>query len=633
MKWFSRKHKLIFFGGLFLLGLSLFLIYGQEMQASAANYGLFEDTNDDVKKILLLYDDYLTQGNIMLFVLRWLGWMLILLLERGVTLFSQATLDILNIGNFAESDAFQGIMTKLHSLENFLLLLALLSLFFLMMVGKKVELTQAATNLMLSMLIVIALPVFVTTMLGVAQDISKGLSRGDQGLNIGQKTVIDNTADLTVFAENNWIDPDKIKKKTDLTNIKYVRITQQITKPEEFGGEGVLGYNLDYVDGKEVAAKFDPDVGFGKRWAQDLIGEGYYRWHVNFVTVIVTLLALNFAFLLSGIRMGRMMIELAFNQGFANYLAFADFRTMSRLKQVLFNIVGILCTIVAMFSAFSIFSAFTNFIVEEQLTGTSYLLALIGAIWFVIDGPIMVQKVLGVDAGIQSAWGIVGGAMGVKAAAGVAKSAGGVAASAVDLGARAAGYSGGALAGLMANTGEQLAAGINQGNDSKESKNPTGSDATGINEGQKDTNHQGEENSDGLSEGSTSSESNTPGNNVSEKENPNETEGLNQSNKTQGSTNENSSPETSLSEKGINEGSDTANQVSSSEKATGINDTQPSSQESSENVSHVTPSESVSPRPSNQRPTLSGKIGHKVKESKVGQATQNGYNRTRRPKK
>lgn len=453
------------------------------VQAHADYYGLFTDTSEEVKKILNDYQGYLVQGNVMLYLFRWIGWALILLLVAGVKIFSQANLDILNIGNFFDSVGFTAILNKFNALHYGLLLMAVLLLFAMMLFGKKVEISQSITNLMICMILVMAMPSFVTTFLGVVTDIGTNLSSGENGVDIGERTVIDNTADLTVFAQNEWTDPTNIQKKNDVTDIRYIRITQQITKPDEFGGGGVLGYNLDFVNGKEIAAKFDPDVGFGKRWAQDFVGEGYYRWHVNFVTVIVTLIALNFAYILSGIRMGRMMIELAFNQGFATLLAFSDFRTMTRLKQVLLNIIGTLCTIVAMFATFSVFSAFASFIVEKQLSGVSYTFALIGAIWFVIDGPTMIQKVLGVDAGVQSAWGLLGGAMGVKAGMGAVKSAGGVAAAAASLGAQAAGFAGGAAAGIGSNIAEDLAKGLNEVADKDDDKGGKSSGSGGSGSG------------------------------------------------------------------------------------------------------------------------------------------------------
>ncbi|WP_271006907.1 pLS20_p028 family conjugation system transmembrane protein [Listeria seeligeri] len=653
LKWRKWQSKLLIIS---TIGVMIWIVFvNNQIQANADWFGLFDKTNDEAKEILLLYDHYLVQGNVILFILRWIGWLLIIILERGVTIFSTANLDILELGNFASSKGFGSIMGKLDSLQYFLLLMAMILLFFMMLMGKKVEFSQAMGNLMICMIIVMVLPIFVSTMLGLATDIGKGLAKGDNDLNIGQKTVIDNTADLTVFAENKWIDPEKIDPKNQLTNIKYVRITQQITKPEEFGGNGVLGYNLDNVDGQDVAAKFDPDVGFGKRWAQDLIGEGYYRWHVNFITTIVILAALNVAYILSGIRMGRLMIELAFNQGFATYLAFADFRTMTRLKQVLFNIIGTICVIVAVFSIFSIFSTFATFIVNSHLTGVSYALALIGAIWFVIDGPTMIQKVLGVDAGMSSGWGIVSSAMGVKALAGGGK----ITTAAAAMAAKGSAYAGGAIAGTFSNISDGLADGLNKNKDDSntddedeaedngqglnESNENTKDPNTSINPGnmpeEKDNELSEDPNNNIENDDSSISDdgSNDEANGLSEEENQNtpsdeaediqkQAEGLNASKET---------------EKKKQDGGDNQDKPSLSDKKTEEDNKQPADtgvqtinqNDSMDEGEEPTSNHNTVSQPANsqtEKPTLSNQIKNKVKDSSLGKSAQAGYKLTRK---
>ena len=482
-----------------IVGVSLIVsVFFVRVASAKGFWDIGTGATEEIQKILNRYDEYLTQANMLLSSLRWLGWGIIWLLQQGVELFNGVTLELLNLGDFFSDSSFTGILGTFDSVKGFLLLLSLLLIFSMMLFGKKVEVSQAFTNLMLSMVIVMALPTFVSSMLDVTTDVSKGLSADTNGIGIGKKTILNNTSDLTVFAANDWSDPTKIKDKSGINDPKYVQINQQITEPDKFGGEGVLGYRLDMEDGKEVAAEFDPDVGFGKRWAQDLVGDGYYRWHVNFITVIVTLLALNAAYILAGVRMGRMMIELAFNQGFATVLAFADFRTMTRLKQVLLNIVGILCAIVAIFATFAVFSSFVTYIVEKDVSGVAYLFALIGAIWFVLDGPVMIQKVLGVDAGMSSAWGAVGGMMGMKALADGAGKVKDIAKAGLGMAAKGAAFAGGAVAGMASKaTGSAESAatqGLNSLSDAVGNAQKETSGASNDNEGLNAKDSQDEDN-------------------------------------------------------------------------------------------------------------------------------------------
>ncbi|KGL46339.1 hypothetical protein EP56_01750 [Listeriaceae bacterium FSL A5-0209] len=498
---FPRQPKpwLLFFG---LCGL-LWVIFQPMMVHADTYYGLFEvSDNEEILRKLRLYRDYLTQGNALWFCLRWAGFGLAVVLERGVTIFREANINIVNIGNFFDSFGMQGILDQFSGLSNFLLMMALLLLFLLIMFGKRVDVPQAAINLFLAGIISVSVATFTTQGLDLVTNVVNSVNNGDSkivnigqlqvgdsqpSMNIGQKVVIDNVSDLTVFAKNDWIDPEKIDPKSQLSSFQNMNVTEQIAQPDKFGAESLLSYKIEDIDGQEVAAKFEPDVGFGKRWLQDFIGNGYYRYHVNWLTIIVTLAALNVAYILSGIRMGRFMIELGFNQAFVQYLAWADFRTLQRTKQVLLNIIGILVTIVCIFAIFQIFTAFTNFIVEQQLKGVSYILAMVGAVWFVLDGPVMIQKILGVDAGIQSAAGAIGGMMGVKAGASMAAGAAGMGGAAASKVANGAAAVAGAGVGHAAGSTEAMAKGINE---RKQQKDSNGGASDGSDENIKGLNEQ-----------------------------------------------------------------------------------------------------------------------------------------------
>ena len=373
--------------------------------------------NPEALELLLLYDHYLVQGNVFWAILRLQAWGVIWLLYFGINFFSGSVLDVISLGNFFEDSSFQAIFSLFEEFQFFLLLMSLCTLFMMMIFGRKVELSKAVANLMLCMAIVMALPEFVSTSLNLVQDYSSALSMGtDDELSIGQRTILNNVTDLAVFAYHGWPDPASIPigERNHLPHARFVRINQQITNPRDFGGSGVLGYHLDFIDREVVAVDFDPDIGFGMRRFQELLGVGYYRYHVNFLTIIAILAALNFVYIYSGVRMGKLMIELSFNQAFASMMAFSDFRTMNRLKSILFRIVASLCTIVGIIASFALFSAFMSFIVNSGLSGASYLFAMLGAMWFVMEGPTIIQQVLGVDAGVQSTFGALGGLMGLK---------------------------------------------------------------------------------------------------------------------------------------------------------------------------------------------------------------------------
>ena len=149
-------------------------------------------------------------------------------------------------------------------------------------------------------------------------------------------------------------------------------------------------------------------VELGKSGLFDFLPENYYRWHVDWFTAIVTLSVMAFTMILISIKVAKLCFELGFNHIVALIMAYADISTGQRLKAIIKNIGSIFASLIMIFLSLRVYMYYTTFI-DNNLEGLGYLIALIAGSLAVIDGPNIVQKLFGIDAGLKNAWHVAMG--------------------------------------------------------------------------------------------------------------------------------------------------------------------------------------------------------------------------------
>lgn len=140
-----------------------------------------------------------------------------------------------------------------------------------------------------------------------------------------------------------------------------------------------------------------------------VLDEKYYRWGWNFWTIIVTLGITAFTLLTISIKMAKLFFELTFNYVLVTIIAPADIHSGQKTKKILQSILNIFLTTFMIFLSIKIYIIGTSFI-TEKLDGVAYLIALFAFSLAVIDGPNIVERLFGIDAGLKSGWGAIAGA-------------------------------------------------------------------------------------------------------------------------------------------------------------------------------------------------------------------------------
>ncbi|WP_200411775.1 pLS20_p028 family conjugation system transmembrane protein [Virgibacillus salexigens] len=182
-----------------------------------------------------------------------------------------------------------------------------------------------------------------------------------------------------------WV--SKLKKQQDNGGLGYDFLTKRLVSTGD-GGKRIVDLNTNTV----------PATNLGQ--------QSYYRYHVNWGVAIATLAVTAFALVITTIKIGRAMFDLAFHQLFAMFTAATDLTGGQRLKKVLVEIASTFAVIFVMMVLLRMFIIYAQWAnnMEQHIGVIGIILLLIAGAWALIDAPDIVQRLLGIDAGLRSGW-------------------------------------------------------------------------------------------------------------------------------------------------------------------------------------------------------------------------------------
>ncbi|MBU4641992.1 pLS20_p028 family conjugation system transmembrane protein [Bacillus toyonensis] len=381
--------------------------------------------DEEILKVLETFSDYLQVGDIVNYVLRWLGWFLIVGLSLVVDALEGVTDAILGIKGFFNSPEIQNFVDMLYPLFVVLLAISFLYIGYMFIMNKQMNRSQIIINIFITLSVLCLLSTGMTKVDKFTDD-AIAVVKSEQKGSLSDEIIKKNITDIAVIDENKWKKKEDMNPKNHIPekNIRQIDITEKIDKDFEFAKDKKLSddgqkllKNKRVMDGMGVASLAELKDG----WF-DFFPEKYYRWHWNFWNIFFTLLITGLTLLLVSIKLARLFYELAFNYLLANILAPADVANGQKLKAVLSNILNIFIATIMIFLSLKLYIMGTAFL-HDKLSGVPYLIALAAFSMAVLDGPAVVERLFGIDIGLKSSWGmLVGGYALGKGIAGLASS-------------------------------------------------------------------------------------------------------------------------------------------------------------------------------------------------------------------
>ncbi|MEK4835483.1 pLS20_p028 family conjugation system transmembrane protein [Bacillus sp. FSL H8-0545] len=367
--------------------------------------------DEEILKTIEAFSDYLQVGDIVNYVLRWLGWFLIVGLSLVVDALEGVTDAILGIKGFFNSPEIQNFVDMLYPLFVVLLAVSFLYIGYMFIMNKQMNRSQIIINIFVTLSVLCLLSTGMTKVDKFTDD-AIAVVKSEQKGSLSDEIIKKNITDIAVIDENKWKKKEDMNPKNHIPekSIRQIDITEKIDKDFEFAkdkklsdeGQKILK-NKRVMDGMGVASLAELKDG----WF-DFFPEKYYRWHWNFWNIFFTLLITGATLLLVSIKLARLFYELAFNYLLANILAPADVANGQKLKAVLSNILNIFIATIMIFLSLKLYIMGTTFL-HDKLNGVPYLIALAAFSMAVLDGPAVVERLFGIDIGLKSSWGMLAG--------------------------------------------------------------------------------------------------------------------------------------------------------------------------------------------------------------------------------
>ncbi|MFF2341061.1 pLS20_p028 family conjugation system transmembrane protein, partial [Bacillus mycoides] len=367
--------------------------------------------DEEILKTIEAFSDYLQVGDIVNYVLRWLGWFLIVGLSLVVDALEGVTDAILGIKVFFNSPEIQNFVDMLYPLFVVLLAISFLYIGYMFIMNKQMNRSQIIINIFVTLSVLCLLSTGMTKVDKFTDD-AIAVVKSEQKGSLSDEIIKKNITDIAVIDQNGWKKKEDMNPKNNIPekNIRQIDITEKIDKDFAFtkdknlsdDGQKIL-QNKRVMDALGVASLAELKDG----WF-DFFPEKYYRWHWNFWNIFFTLLITGATLLLVSIKLARLFYELAFNYLLANILAPADVANGQKLKAVLSNILNIFIATIMIFLSLKLYIMGTAFL-HDKLNGVPYLIALAAFSMAVLDGPAVVERLFGIDIGLKSSWGMLAG--------------------------------------------------------------------------------------------------------------------------------------------------------------------------------------------------------------------------------
>ena len=378
-------------------------------------------SDQQVINILQSFDGFLIEDSLLLSGVRWFGWWIIKGLSSLVNTLEGAIRKVISLTDFFDSPEITKLISDFKPAIFGFLALSLACVGLFIFFSKKFDRKAVPTNILLATMAILLLPVGMSKLNQLTQ----------AGINVvygefksmANETIKNNIIDVYKFDENNFtskdVSPKNYISKEMITSIDINEsIDKSQTKNEKIFENKVVpkkggGYELKRIDGMFKIDNY------------------YYRWKCNFWIIIISLLATAGTLGLSILKIGRLIFELAFNKVFGIFMAYLDVASGQRLKKIVQRILTLFAVMFCMALMLKIYLIFTTWISSKNL-GVLEVIMMIVVSFAVIDGPNIVEEILGVDAGLSSAWKMIAGLyagskMGSELAKGAGKAASGLA--------------------------------------------------------------------------------------------------------------------------------------------------------------------------------------------------------------
>ena len=370
------------------------------------------------------YAEYFQRSTLWTDVFNWIFWGLSNLLSTLVDAAESLVNGIYDMLTIAVNTSLLDTIDHILPREIIIVLItmSLIAVGFLFMYKK--EKPKVVTNILIAGLVLVGLQYGVTTLNQLTMDTVNTVKTIDATENAKYSEQILKGAliDLRYMDKNNYNFNNHPFNAISESVIRNIDINEKIAPNDNQVQTQDLYKNQYYIDGNGNPTL--KEIGVSGLFA--LHDDYVYRYHIDFLSVYISLIAVGIVLFFTAIKVGRLVFELIVNQFLAKLFAATDLTSGQRVKEALKAILNTYAVLILITVILKLFISITA-IINAQ-TGVSSLIK--GFMIFfvamgVLDGPNLIERILGVDAGLsQTAKSIFAYGAGSKVAGTVARTAG-----------------------------------------------------------------------------------------------------------------------------------------------------------------------------------------------------------------
>jgi|GEM_PF-6842781 len=384
------------------------------------------------QQILETYSSILQQNESFGFnkIIRTLLWDITSMLHT-LTSFMESSLDkMYTLNGLLNDESVQNIFDMIMPIGWSLLTISIVVVGYKMLSGKELVRSQLLINVILALGMMIVLPWGITKLNDITSNMYQYTKDFDASVN--EQGVVTSTSLATSIIQNNTIDIVWMDKanwtlnqgKDGYSNFVTDENINKLNPGEVLKSkpkDGDPDYNLSDKGKKVLKSELVID-GDGKVKLKDIkpakmlghefewFSEYYFRYTFNFLPMITQLLAVGLALFLTGFKVVKLFMEIAMAKIIAPFIATTDLSTGQRIRELIKNILQNYTVLAIIPLVIQLFMVAVTWVSYKDFNVWVEMICIVTMSWFLVDGPEVVKKILGVDLGIQDGWKMVTGA-------------------------------------------------------------------------------------------------------------------------------------------------------------------------------------------------------------------------------
>lgn len=369
---------------------------------------------ETIRQILLNNSDYFITSDMIRSAFRWLGWQIVTflkwLVEQCQNLYN-ASFGLVDfttwgsVGLFIEE--FRPVFVALLCISVFFL-----GILYIVGYEKKPNLMQITRNLMLSMFFMCAATILLT-------DLNSILMAGKDAVmatyaedgNYANEIINSELIDLMYndrTMENGLADisQENIRHYPSLSDedfkmINYSEVIDYENDALSENGKDILAKQLTYAY-EEDAKLVEINNGI---FGITMLGNCYYRYKFNFMTPIITLIAFLIIYIIMSYKVVRYIWEIVMGHMLGVFQA-ANITNSQKLLKII-DCIKDMYLMLLMSTIFLKFFFLAQQYISEKFAGQSFVrsMLILFVAFCVADGPNIIEKVTGIDAGLKDGVG------------------------------------------------------------------------------------------------------------------------------------------------------------------------------------------------------------------------------------